>query len=153
MTIAEVVDIYQVGLARHKGDIPLSVGLVELLRKKQDVLPARLRDTAQSTADTAINRMVEVHGDNPEAYLARYRYRKAYKIEGADEDLIQAYSLDPDGVEVLLAALVAKTPVDHEAARKYGTSCSPSPRRSPDLHDDGRHFRQLEPAGRADRNA
>jgi tetratricopeptide (TPR) repeat protein len=121
ISIAEVVDSYQAGLSRHRGDIPLSEGLADLLRSKSDVLPARLRDTAVPTADATINRMVEFHKDNPEAYLARYRYATKYAIEDAEDDLIQAYKLDPDGIEVLLTLVVAKTPVDREAARSYGT--------------------------------
>src|SRR5262249_10824007 len=133
VSIAEVIDQYQVELKQHPADIQLSTGLADLLRKKYDVLPARLRDSAILTADSVINRMVEGHDQDPEAYLARYRYRLAYKIDGAEEDLAQAHKLAPDNVEVLLAAAQAAAASDREAARTYGTqllSTAPEDRRT-----------------------
>lgn len=120
VTVAEVVDVYQSALAGHKGDIPLSVGLAEMLRKKYDVLPARLRDTAIPTADVVMDRMVAEHAEDPEAYLARYRYRSAFQIGGAEEDLQQARQLAPDNIEVLLASALLTAATDHDAAREYG---------------------------------
>jgi tetratricopeptide (TPR) repeat protein len=64
--------------------------------------------------------MVALNAADPEAYLARFRYRSAHKIAGAAADLEKARQLAPDNVEVLLASVISAAESDRGLARKYG---------------------------------
>jgi tetratricopeptide (TPR) repeat protein len=116
----EVVRAFEQGLARHKGDIQLSIGLAELLRKFQDARSGEARDSAIATADRVIDDMISQHPNEAEAHLARYRYRSAYQLDGGAEDLAHARQAAPDNPDVLLASAVAAGTSDRPAARAFG---------------------------------
>ena len=116
----EVARAFEQALARHKGDVALSTGLAELLRKFEDVLPAETRESAIAKADQTIDEMVSQHPHDPEALLARYRYRNAYHLDGGNDDLAKAREIAPDHPEVLLASALAAGMSDRAAAREYG---------------------------------
>ncbi|MCL4722067.1 MAG: tetratricopeptide repeat protein, partial [Gammaproteobacteria bacterium] len=124
---AVVVD----ALLANPADIRLSVALASLCRAhpavalyRQDA-DALLSDPPASTvtveerssaseradrvmreqlADTVIDRMVAAHPQSAEALLARYAYRRNYRLAGAVEDLQTALEQAPQNPEVLLMA-------------------------------------------------
>jgi len=120
VTALEVINTYREALARHKGDVPLTLGLANLLRKGGDKLPIELRDSAIPMADQAIDEMVEQHPSDIAALLARSRYRLIYRLPGAEEDLDSARQIAPDNPDVLLASAIAAGDSRRDAAREYG---------------------------------
>jgi tetratricopeptide (TPR) repeat protein len=64
--------------------------------------------------------MIQAHLEDPTALLARYRYRTAYGIAGAEEDLALARSVAPGNPDVLLAAAIAAAENDRESAKTCG---------------------------------
>lgn len=117
--VAKVVESFQKALARHKGDIPLSIGMAELLRTNRNILPAGMRDDAHAIADRAMDDMVAENPNESQAFLARYRYRTLYGLSGASQDLEQARQITPDDPEVLLASATSSSGADREGARAF----------------------------------
>jgi len=94
--------------ARNPADVGLALLMAgiyrehpELLGQKEQTLSVAQREQA---ADAVVDRMVEAADHDPEAYLARYRYRLQYGRDGADADLDRALELGPENVQVLYAA-------------------------------------------------
>lgn len=118
-------------LLANPGDIRLSVALASLCRAHPAVViyrqdadallsgnsalsvtdeerssaPERAdRVMREQLADTVIDRMVAAHPQSSEALLARYAYRRNYRLAGAVEDLQTALEQAPQNPEVLLMA-------------------------------------------------
>jgi cellulose synthase operon protein C len=92
-----------------------------------DVLRNRLKDAI--AADQVMDArqsgggLVASNGDSFRAYVERARYRKLYKIEGAEQDVARALELAPTESEALLtAATFAIERNDFEVARRHLTS-------------------------------
>ncbi|HTI51720.1 MAG TPA: tetratricopeptide repeat protein [Planctomycetaceae bacterium] len=120
VTAASVVKEFETLLARHPGDVPLSMGLANLLRGSLDDLPEAIRERAIATADETVDQMVSQHPDDVEALLARYQYRTTNQLADTGHDLERARQLSPDNVEQLLISAVTAADSDREAAKKYG---------------------------------
>lgn len=73
-------------------------GYVELAELRRN----RLGQSKQ--ADAVMDALVEKNDASFRAHLARWRYRTAYQLGGAEEDLAQARALAPEEADVLLAA-------------------------------------------------
>lgn len=114
-----VVNDFESALRRFPGDIPLSLGLIELLQTGKDMLPIEVVDRAGALADATLDAMVAAHPDDPDALLGRYRHRRKSDPAGADADLQHAREVAPESREVLQASLTATMDTDREAARKY----------------------------------
>ena len=83
------------------GNVALALAAANILRERSPDMPA---DERARLADAAVDRMVSTDPSNPNAILARYRYRAWYELDGIDDDLAAAVKLDPENVEVLLAS-------------------------------------------------
>src|SRR5262245_17755856 len=90
VTVAKVIDAFESALTKHKGDIALSVGLAEVLRKHRDVLGVTRHATANDDADNLIDEMVKKHPGDAAALLARYQYRKAFRVSPAKREFAAA---------------------------------------------------------------
>ena len=118
--LTTVIDEFEQALRSHPGDVALTLGLAVLLRGNRDNLPGERRDTANSDADGFVDRMVAENPADPAALLGRFRYRTAYKIAGAEDDLNKARELAPDNLDVLRVSADAAATSDWPAARKFG---------------------------------
>ena len=123
-----LVDAYQDAIRQNPHDIELAVRLADVERH-------RLREPAlakrQKLADDIIDAMVKRNSDRPEAWLARYIYRKSLKAAGepvssqADADLDQAIEIgkkdiaEKRGDVLLYAGQRAFEKNDRDTARKY----------------------------------
>src|SRR6185503_14436835 len=85
-----------------------------------DSLPAESRETATAAADRVIDEMIALRPNDPEALLARYRYRRDYRLPGGEEDLAHARRQAPDDPEVLLASALSAGNNDRALAFEYG---------------------------------
>ncbi|MGQ0634353.1 MAG: tetratricopeptide repeat protein [Planctomycetaceae bacterium] len=103
----DIVSNFEAGLARHPGDIPLSVGLATFLRANYSVFLPALHERALPLADRVMDAMVAAHPDDLQALLARYQYRKANDLPDAQVDLARAVRLAPDDADVLRASALA----------------------------------------------
>ncbi|MBI3860377.1 MAG: tetratricopeptide repeat protein [Planctomycetia bacterium] len=114
----DVVEFHRQALTKHPGDIVLSTGLADVLRRFHDSLPAELGDASPAAADEVIDDMVARRPSDAETLLARYRYRAAWQLPGASDDLEQARLAAPDNPDVLLACVAATRNGDFAAARE-----------------------------------
>lgn len=92
---------YEFVLASEPSRIVSALGLAGLRR-------GRLRDP--EGADRVMDGLVSNAPRFARAWLARSRYRRAYAISGADDDLTRARMLAPDDAEVLLEIAKGKNP-------------------------------------------
>lgn len=107
-----VDDLLTEALALSPGEPELTVALAELLRntdpQREVFLSQSLRELSMQKriqqADQAIDAMVAEKGDIAESYLARYRYRRKYRLPVVEEDLEKALEIAPEDPEVLEAA-------------------------------------------------
>jgi tetratricopeptide (TPR) repeat protein len=73
-------------------------------------------------ADRVMDRLVAVDGATSRAHLERALYRRIYRIEGADRDVVRALELAPEDPDVLrTAAACAVDRGDFERARRHLT--------------------------------
>jgi exosortase len=123
-----IVAAFQEAIKRNPRDIDLAVRLADIDRH-------RLREPAapkrQKTADDVIDGMIARNADRPEAFLARYVYRKSLKAAGepvspnADADLDKALAIGKQhptqqrGDVLLYAGQRASDKNDRAAALAY----------------------------------
>lgn len=94
----EVAQLFEQALKRSPGDVELAVGLADMYRAQ---MPPRRdgdqlgRQEKASLADRVMKRLIEAAPRSPDAYLARYQYRRRHGLAGADDDLSRALDLDP----------------------------------------------------------
>jgi len=105
-----VGEALELALAANPGDVDLSFAWAYILRTQPQFFnEAQLRkfDTTEkrnAQADQIFVQVVERGAKDPSAWLARYRYRKAYGLDDATADLQVALGLGPDNLEVRLTA-------------------------------------------------
>ncbi|HUT92892.1 MAG TPA: tetratricopeptide repeat protein [Thermoguttaceae bacterium] len=95
----------------NPGDVELSTVLARIYREQPQLLVANAPELTEDRraelagmADALVNDMVAAKPEDPDALLARYRYRTEYGLPDAKEDLTRALQFGPDNVAVLLAA-------------------------------------------------
>ncbi len=116
----DVIKFYRQALAQHRGDVVLSTGLADILRRFPNALPPEQRDSAASSANEVIDEMVEQYPADPEALLARFRYRAAFQLPGGLDDLENARLAAPENPDVLMASVLATADDDLAGAREFG---------------------------------
>jgi tetratricopeptide (TPR) repeat protein len=103
-----VAGVFEQAVKRNPNHIELSSTLAEIYRKYTDLLDPDQKTLSEADrarlADSVMERMVAAASQNPEAHLARYRYRMQYKLPQAEEDLREALARGPKNPEVLLTA-------------------------------------------------
>jgi tetratricopeptide (TPR) repeat protein len=104
VAIKDVADAHVSALEKHPGDPVLSNSLATVYRQNLNSFADLAPDDVEAQADSVIDTMITVHPSDPEVFLARYRYRRTYDLDGADDDLERALELAPESPEVLLAA-------------------------------------------------
>ena len=72
-----------------------------LLDKEGQELP---ENELAELADGVMRKMLDENGEDIDAYLARYVYRKLYELPGAEDALEKALEIAPDSLEALLLA-------------------------------------------------
>lgn len=80
-------------------DIELAVHLAQFLREDRE-----LASDHEPLADRIMDRMVRAASEDPQAYMARHRYRRRFQLAGAKQDLNEAVTLAPEDPLVLLEA-------------------------------------------------
>ncbi|HEX7448638.1 MAG TPA: tetratricopeptide repeat protein, partial [Pirellulales bacterium] len=104
-----LAELFERALKHSPGDVELALELARIYRAQMPLAREgdRLhRGEKASLADRVMTRLIEASPRSPEAYLARYQYREAYGLAGADDDLRQALAFDSQGkhLSVLIAA-------------------------------------------------
>lgn len=98
--IRDVERMAQEELARHPGDVELAVTLATMYRAHSlDETPAR----RAALADGVMHRLCAARRAGPEAFLARFKYRRSYGLPGAESDVTAAKRFSPDDPEVIFA--------------------------------------------------
>ena len=130
-------------LKANPGDIELSVALARLLRINDAEETALTEETRQldlevraREADALVDQMVQDNPSDPEAYLARYRYRDEFGLPGREEDVEAALECGAESLEVLLVA-------GHFALNRYlaaANSKPPEPEADQYYEQSKRHF-------------
>ncbi len=87
-------------VARLPGDEVLALQLAWLYRER----PETAKGPAPAAADAVLDRLVLAAPRSAAAFLARWEYRRAFRLPGGDDDLRRAVELGPDQVGVRLAA-------------------------------------------------
>lgn len=82
-------------------DVQLSVQLAMLYRND---FPGIKKAERQAQGRKVLDDLVNANPANPEAFLARFRYRLLEQLPDADKDLQKALELDPQHLESLIAA-------------------------------------------------
>ncbi len=116
---AQAADWYRDAVAHAPQQIEGYLRLADLLRNRLGNGSAadRVMD-AQEIKDG----LIAANSGSFRAYLERARYRKQYRIKGADQDLARALELAPNDADVLLsAAAFAMERGDNELARRHVT--------------------------------
>ncbi len=104
-----LAELFERAVKHSPGDVELALGLARIYRAQmpltRDSNPPGRAEKA-SLADRVMKRLIDASPRSPDAYLARYHYRTAYGLAGADDDLRQALALDSEGkhFSVLVAA-------------------------------------------------
>lgn len=108
------VKCFQRALELSPGDVRLSTALAVLYRR--DVVPPRDHD-----ADQLIDQMVQQQKGSTPALLARYAYRRQFKLANAEGDLSAALKQSPDDLPTLLfsAEQAYSSKAFGESARLY----------------------------------
>ena len=88
-------------LADNPGDVTVSSLTADLYREYPSEAGPGI---TASKADQIMDRLVQQDPKNPEARIARYKYRRHYGIENARSDLDAALAQDANQVEALLLA-------------------------------------------------
>jgi tetratricopeptide (TPR) repeat protein len=98
--LLETLAALELARGRLPEDIALATGLAALYR-----FDTRASNDADRKARAVgvMDNLIEVAGDKPEAYLARYKFRMSERVGGASEDLQRAFELGPKNLDVLLA--------------------------------------------------
>ncbi len=119
MDYAQAADWYKNALADAPQQIECYLRLADLLRNR--LSDASAADRVMDAQDTK-NGLIAANNRSFRAYLERARYRKRYKIKGADQDVARALELAPDDADVLLtAAAFAVDRGDIALARRHLT--------------------------------
>jgi tetratricopeptide (TPR) repeat protein len=118
VTVVQVIDAFEAALAKHKGDIALSSGLAEVLRKHRDVLSVSRHATANEDADRLMDTMVKDHPGDAAALLARYQYRRTFRVAAARRDFAAAERHKKGAAKELLDEEVGMALRDLQAARQ-----------------------------------
>ena len=92
---AKAVPTYQKAIQHGPGQMETYVRLARLLRQRLDQ-PAR--------ADQVMDELVKANSDSARAHLARGRYRLAFDLAGAADDIKRARIMAPDDADVYLAS-------------------------------------------------
>jgi len=122
---SEVGASFETALSHTPGEGDSAVILARIYREEPQYLSASAAAHSQrvtereKVADQIIDRLVAAHPQQPEVYLARYRYRLQYHLPGADDDLKEARRLGPKNLDILLASA--------ESLRREATDVTPSP--------------------------
>jgi hypothetical protein len=119
VSIEQAAEALAAALADDPGDVAIAALTAELYR----LYPGEAGpDATASEADEIMDRLVETAPDNPDALIARYKYRQRFGIENAKADLDAALALDADHVEALLlsadAELIAGGKDSHQGVKE-----------------------------------
>jgi predicted Zn-dependent protease len=101
ISATEVVDSLRSAAAEAPSDILLVETAANALREHPTSIEPG-DNTAATIADQMMDQLVSSNPNDPNARLARYRYRVKYKLADADRDLKKALELDPTHVEALI---------------------------------------------------
>lgn len=124
--LVKAVASYQKAIKIVPGEIDSYVRLAYLLRRQPDLKKPRKPGEAALDPDEIMKALVTNNAKSPEAYLARWQYRKAFhslkeakQISEAGEDVVSAQKLAPDEARVISAAAeLAQMKGDLSEARK-----------------------------------
>ncbi len=118
--LATAVDAMKKAVALNPQDALMAVTLADIYRRE---LPTPSQAQRNALADDVMNFLVRENPESVNACLARYSYRTRYRLDGADEDLDRALVLDPNNLDVLLAAGQRATrQTRYDEARRYFTA-------------------------------
>lgn len=93
-------------------DVELATVTANFYRMHQSTLNSERLDAAKY-ADSVMERLLAKRGEDPEALVSVYRYRKLYKLANADQHLTKALELDPrNHAALLLSAQASAQSVD-----------------------------------------
>ena len=112
-TYADAVPWYEKAIEHAPGRIKAFEELADLFR-------SRLNKPTQ--ADAIMDRLVRENDRSAQAYISRWRYRKAHHLDDADEDAAKAETLAPDDPDVILA--VASEAIDRREVEKARSALS-----------------------------
>jgi cellulose synthase operon protein C len=104
----DVGDALEKARRLNPADVQLAWTLAEVYRdvpQLQSEDARKLSDSERAQlADRCLDDLVQADPKQAMAYLARFQYRKKYKLPSADTDLDQAVKLSPEDLVVLMAA-------------------------------------------------
>ncbi len=114
----EALKDYEKARATDSTLIDVYPRLALLLRLKLKQPDADRADAVMDARETR-NGLIARNPKSGKAYLTRARYRRAFKLDGSKEDIAEALKLDPDDVDILLAAAeVAREGGDRSEERR-----------------------------------
>jgi tetratricopeptide (TPR) repeat protein len=100
--------IFERAIQLNPGHVDLTAALAEIYRNHEELLDPDKQKLSQSQrnglADGLMDQLVAEAPKNPQAFLARYRYRTEFRLPHAEDDLKEALQSGPQDLEVLLAA-------------------------------------------------
>ena len=104
--MSSVGGVYQRALRLNPKDITLSLLVSRALRDKPELFGKKqlAADERAKAADEVMEKLVAAQPENGQAYLARFHYRRQYRLEGAELDLQAALRYGDDDPAVHLAA-------------------------------------------------
>lgn len=101
VTIAEAAEAFQEVLQGDPGDIEIASLTANLYRQQPEAVGP---EGSAEEADAIMNRLVSARPTDPDALLARNRYRQIYQLDGARDDIDAALKIAPERIDVLLNA-------------------------------------------------
>lgn len=116
----ETAHLFEKALRGLPNDVELAVVLADIYRDQMPVRRAGDETGRQKKADLAdrvLDRLVAAAPTSPEAFLARYQYRRQYELPGADDDLSRALALDPQNQRPSVCLAVAQQALDGAISR------------------------------------
>jgi tetratricopeptide (TPR) repeat protein len=117
-----VGEAFERALELNPGNVELSMRLASIYRNHRQLLSDQKRSLAEARrkelADEVVNRMVAANPRNPEALLARYKYRRGYGLPQSTDDLAAALEFGSDDLNVRLAAAAAEVEAGLAQLRK-----------------------------------
>lgn len=114
--LAEAIDGLRVAAEQFPGDVRLATTTAVAVRENPAAVSSENLDAA-TIADRVMDRLVDAAPQDLNARLGRYRYRRQYRLDGAEEDLQVALELAPQHVDVLLLAAKSELANDGDDSR------------------------------------
>ncbi len=131
-SFAKVLPLLHDAIEANPKDIALAQTTAMLYRTYPLLGETSAQKDASQLADALMDSLVEHSPESPDALVSRYRYRKQYRLAGAEQDLEAALALSPDHYEAnLLAGVEAARSTDPDsiaaAKRHFETAIEARP--------------------------